>query len=553
MSVTGGTPGYTYSWSPSGGTAATASGLSAGTYIVTVTDANGCTATRSFTITQPVAVTIPTAQATQTFCLGNNLSNLVVSVSSGNTLVWYANSIGGTPLVNTTTLVSGNTYYAQALNSNGCSSVRVPVLTIIETTLPIVITQNISVALGTSGTATITASQINNGSTDNCGIASISVSPTSFTSANIGTNTVTLTVTDVNGNVNTATAIVTIQDNIPPTVITQNISATLNASGVATITASQVNNGSTDNVGIASISVSPSTFTCANVGSNTVILTVTDTNGNVSTGTAIVTVQDTVLPSVLTQNAAITLNASGTATITASQINNGSTDNCSIASVTVSPATFTCANLGVNTVILTVTDVNGNVATGTAVVTVTIDNSQTGNNDLDALPDNCDDDDDNDGILDVNDNCQFLANTNQLDTDGDGLGNICDNDDDNDGVNDGYDNCPLVYNPSQDDRDNDGLGDICDTIEINASEAITPNGDGINDTWIIYNIENHPNHVIRVYNRWGNEIFFAKNYLNNWDGTYKTQNVPSAASYYYQIDLDGNGSIEHEGWLYITK
>ena len=82
------------------------SGLSAGTYTVTVTDANGCTVTRSFTITQPVAVTIPTAQATQTFCLGNNLSNLVASVSSGDTLVWYANSIGGTPLVTTTTLVS---------------------------------------------------------------------------------------------------------------------------------------------------------------------------------------------------------------------------------------------------------------------------------------------------------------------------------------------------------------------------------------------------------------------------------------------------------------
>ena len=51
------------------------------------------------------------------------------------------------------------------------------------------------------------------------------------------------------------------------------------------------------------------------------------------------------------------------------------------------------------------------------------------------------------------------------------------------------------------------------------------------------------------------QVMFAKNYQNNWDGHYvnKSNTLPSGASYYYQIDLDGNGSIEHEGWLYITK
>uniref|UniRef100_UPI00404ABE10 virginiamycin B lyase family protein n=1 Tax=Flavobacterium sp. TaxID=239 RepID=UPI00404ABE10 len=54
--VSGGTPVYTYSWSPSGGTEATASNLSAVTYTVTVTDALGNTATQSFTITEPAAL-----------------------------------------------------------------------------------------------------------------------------------------------------------------------------------------------------------------------------------------------------------------------------------------------------------------------------------------------------------------------------------------------------------------------------------------------------------------------------------------------------------------
>jgi gliding motility-associated-like protein len=223
--------------------------------------------------------------------------------------------------------------------------------------------------------------------------------------------------------------------------------------------------------------------------------------------------------------------------------------------MTISPSAFTCANIGTNTVTLTATDTSGNVSTGTAIVTIILDNSVTGNNDLDAIPDNCDPDDDNDGILDVNDNCQFIANQNQLNTDNDLLGDICDPDDDNDGVNDGFDNCPLLYNPYQDDRDNDGHGDVCDTIEINVSDAISPNGDGVNDVWVIYNIENHPNNIVRVFNRWGKEVYKARKYQNTWGGEFgtNTETLPEGGSYYYQIDLDGDGTVDKEGWLYISR
>jgi gliding motility-associated-like protein len=120
------------------------------------------------------------------------------------------------------------------------------------------------------------------------------------------------------------------------------------------------------------------------------------------------------------------------------------------------------------------------------------------------------------------------------------------------------DNCPDTFNPDQADRDNDGLGDVCDTEEINVAQALTPNGDGINDTWMIYNIENHPNNVVRVFNRWGHEVFAAKGYRNDWEGYYKNNqkpnnSLPDAASYYYQIDLDGNGTVDYDGWLYITR
>ncbi|WP_340201636.1 reprolysin-like metallopeptidase [Ascidiimonas sp. W6] len=179
-------------------------------------------------------------------------------------------------------------------------------------------------------------------------------------------------------------------------------------------------------------------------------------------------------------------------------------------------------------------------------------NPDQADNDEDELGDLCDNDDDNDGILDDQDNCPFTANSDQLDNDLDGEGDICDEDDDNDGILDTADNCPFDFNPDQRDIDNDGEGDVCDE-DILVSEAVTPNGDGINDTWNILNIELYPDAEVRVYNRSGNEVFIAVGYANDWNATYKdrSERLP-AGPYYYQIDLARDGTIDFNGWIYIT-
>ncbi len=158
-------------------------------------------------------------------------------------------------------------------------------------------------------------------------------------------NTVTLTVNDGNGNTSTCTANVTVLDQIAPVAVCQNISVNLDANGNASITAMQVNNGSSDNCGIVSMTVSPSSFTCANVGANTVTLTVTDASGNSHSCTATVTVVDNTAPTAVCQNLTVYLDANGAASITASQIDNGSSDNCGIANISVSPSSFTCVDL----------------------------------------------------------------------------------------------------------------------------------------------------------------------------------------------------------------
>lgn len=112
--------------------------------------------------------------------------------------------------------------------------------------------------------------------------------------------------------------------------------------------------------------------------------------------------------------------------------------------------------------------------------------------DGDGMPDICDNDCDNDGILDeAPDNCLCVFNPEQTDTDGDGIGDSCDDDCDNDGILDISDNCPCTANPNQQDTDGDGIGDACDDTpfgdidgdgipDINDNCVFTPNPDQSN-------------------------------------------------------------------------
>jgi len=177
-------------------------------------------------------------------------------------------------------------------------------------------------------------------------------------------------------------------------------------------------------------------------------------------------------------------------------------------------------------------------------------------------------DTDGDGTPDVDD--AFPNDPNEdTDTDGDGTGDNADTDDDNDGTPDTEDAFPT--DPEEDsDIDGDGLGDnadldddnngIDDADEIAAesepllipAEAFTPNGDGINDTWMVPGIDNYPNAKVTVYNRWGHEVFAAINYRNDWRGNHASNSeILPSGSYLYVIDLS-NGSAPMRGWLFIN-
>ncbi|TNE50371.1 MAG: T9SS type A sorting domain-containing protein [Bacteroidetes bacterium] len=256
-------------------------------------------------------------------------------------------------------------------DNNGNSSFCTATVTVADAIAPTAACTGLTVQLDVNGSATISTSVIDNNSSDNCGVASLNLSKTSFNCSDVGANTVTLTATDNSGNSSACTANVMVEDKVAPAPSCQNVTVQLNASGNGSTSAGAVGSNSSDACGIASLALSKTSFDCSNVGANAVTLTVTDNNGNSSTCSATVTVEDKVAPAAICQNVTVQLDANGNGSTTKEAINNGSGDACGIANLALSQTDFNCSNVGANAVTLTVTDNNSNSSTCSATVTVT--------------------------------------------------------------------------------------------------------------------------------------------------------------------------------------
>ncbi|MFM8949371.1 MAG: gliding motility-associated C-terminal domain-containing protein, partial [Bacteroidota bacterium] len=96
---------------------------------------------------------------------------------------------------------------------------------------------------------------------------------------------------------------------------------------------------------------------------------------------------------------------------------------------------------------------------------------------------------------------------------------------------------------------------VCDTMLI--PTGFSPNGDGVNDGYEIEGIENYPGNILYIYNRWGNLIYKAKDYKNNWTGECNVsginygKKVPSG-TYYYILDLN-DGQKPRNGFIILRK
>ncbi len=231
VTVGGGTPGYTYLWSPSGGTAATATGLSAGTYTVTVTDANSCQTTANFTLTQPTAMTVTSSSQTNIACNGGSTGAASVTVSGGTPGYMYSWSpSGGTAA--TATGLSAGIYTVTVTDGNSCQLTRTFTITQ-PTALTATSSQtNIACNGGSTGAASVTVS----GGTPGYMYSWSPSGGTAATATGLSAGTYTVTVTDANSCQLTRTFTITQPTALTATPSQTNVSCNGGSNGTATVT-----------------------------------------------------------------------------------------------------------------------------------------------------------------------------------------------------------------------------------------------------------------------------------------------------------------------------
>lgn len=124
--VTGGTAPYSYSWTGNGAGANPRTSLTAGTYTVTVSDANGCQATTSVTITQPLLMTA-NADSVAVHCNGGTDGIVLVTVIGGTQPYAFLWNNGAT--TNIVTNVSAGSYNVVVTDTNGCQAASATIVT----------------------------------------------------------------------------------------------------------------------------------------------------------------------------------------------------------------------------------------------------------------------------------------------------------------------------------------------------------------------------------------------------------------------------------------
>ena len=466
ITLSSATPGGV--WTSSNGFVATVNnsgvvtGMNAGSATITYTLSNGaCNSSVSalVTVLNSPATPVITAAGPTTVCPGET-----VTLFSSNAPNYQWNSGQQT---NGIVVTQSGTYDITVTGSNGCAVTSLPItVTIGDDVAPIIVAPlnvNVNPNLGCTAVGVALGTPV---VSDNCTVASVTNNaPGLFP---IGTTTVTWTVTDGAGNTATATQLVNVVDQIAPEA-TAPANVTVNTNNFCDATG--VNLGTpeaTDNCTIASIvNDAPASFP---IGTTVVTWTITDATGNFTTVTQNVTVVDTEAPVVVLQSAAVQLDANGVGVLTFGDIDNGSSDNCGIAEVSIDQTTFDCGQVGFNTVTVTITDNSGNQSEAQVIINVI-------------------------------------------------------------------------------------ASDACGGADVagpQVPDAFTPNGNSINDTWVIPGLEGYNTKEMAVYSRYGTLVYYSGAYANDWDGTLMGNGVAVPdGTYYYTLTLDGGKQLS--GYVYINR
>src|SRR5690554_2228525 len=512
VAPSGGAGGFSYSWSPGGQTTAAISGIGAGSYSISVTDGNGCTASTTINVNTTNGPTISIDNSTDVSCFGESDGSATVSASGGTpgyTFTWMPGGLNGASQNN----LSPGVYTVDAEDAGGCVS---------STT--VTIGEPAEIVLSTSSAAS--SCTVNDGSatvsaTGGDGNYTYSWSPGGGTSATInaiGAGAYTVTVTDGNGC--TTQEVVNVPSVNGPIISidnTTNVSCFGDADGSATLSVSGGTPGFTYDWA-PSGGTNPSENGLS-AGSYTV--TVEDAAGCISTETITINEPDKM---VVNGNVIDAQCASSDGAISTSTT--GGDGNYSYNWTPNGASTSTITSLSADTYNLIVTDGNGCSTSNSFVV------NQGDSIDVNIIPDN--------STIQIGDEVIFNVTTNPSVTNpiytwtpSDGL------------------SCMNCQNPTASPNNtatytvlvtsDEGCVGVANAI-IKITEPcadpfiptiFSPNGDGKNDLLCIYG-SCFQTVTLTVYNRWGEKMFETSSTEDCWDGTYRGKKVNSG-TYVYKL------------------
>ncbi len=522
-----GTSPYSYQWDSNAGnqTTQTATGLSAGSYQVAITDNNGCDTTVEVVVVPPPPIQ-PNAGSTDASC-SNADGSASVTPTNGTapySYQWDANA--GNQTTQTATGLSAGSYQVTITDDNGCTLVATVLVN--NTGGPNVTTDSTEVTCphGSDGSATVNPS---GGSTPytyqwdaNTG------NQTTQTATALSSGSYVVTVTDNNGCI--TMAVVTVVEPPPWDVTDSTVDENCdNSDGSATVTP----NGATSpyNYQWDTNAGSQNTATATGLSAGNYSVTITDANNC-----------DTVVNVIISQTQAITAIQTSTIDATCSA-NDGQITIISVSGgsgpyqYSLDGSSFqgsnTFNNLSAGSYTVYVKDDNGCTQTTTAVI-----------NQPDAVvpvPVVTNKDCNNNGSIVVSASggtspYQFSVNGGSPQSDGNFLN-----------LNPGTYTITVIDDNGCENTTTVSVGDDCEKPPMHPATGFSPNGDGKNDVWSIANAQYYDNCKITVFDRWGQKVFSQTGYDIKWDGRSMGYPVP-ASTYYYIIWLDKGD--KSQGFIY---
>jgi gliding motility-associated-like protein len=530
LQTTGGTPPYTFAWS-NGATTQDLLNIGAGTYTVTVTDSAGCTYSESYTINGPTQALALTGQKTDINCHGNSTGSASVNVTGGIPPYSYVWTNGQTtPSVNNLT---AGLYKVIVTDSYNCSidtlfEIKQPDSALVNqlsaTQIACYGQNNGSIQVSTTGGTPAYSYLWNNGATT----ASIN---------NLVPGIYALTVTDQLGCTDQQS--VTIGQ---PAAALQ-ATSTANQSNCLTGTGADID---------LSVSGGTSPYTYAwsngstyqdltNIGAGTYTVSITDANGCTYEQTQVVT---DVSVFNMNANGPTEFCVGGNVTLNATSVQNGVyqwyVNGQALPGATTSSLTTPAA--GVYTVSLT--NACGNFMSGPVEVKVNSVSNYTVSPNMMICPSN--------GEI-----AQLYATGGSWYSWHPGQG-----------LNDSTIANPIATPKASTTytvtiRSNEGceistevlVSVICDTLFV--PTGFSPDGNTVNDTYVIDGLSKYPGNILYIYNRWGNLVYKKRDYDNTWDGTsnvagvYLGQQLPNG-TYYFILDLN-DGKKPMQGYLTLKR